>query len=482
MKVAISYPPLPKAKGHPTLGQNRQFQYFSHPSFIYPLVPAWAATLLQANGFDVIWNDALAEGWSYAQFLHFFSTEKPDLMAIETKTPVIKQHWEIITTLKEINPATQIVLMGDHVTALPGESLENSLVDYVLTGGDYDFSLLSLARHLRDGEAPPRGLWYREGEAIKNSGPFVLNRDLDSLPLIDRDLTRWTLYGEHLFKKRPATYTMAGRDCPYGRCTFCAWTTLYPRFRVRHPASLLTEIEFLIERYGVKEIFDDTGTFPAGGWLKTFCQGMIEQGYNRQIKFSVNMRMGVLSQAQYDLMGQAGFRVLKFGLESASQDTLNRLRKGTTVPQIIESCKMAKQAGLEVHLTTMVGYPWESREDAQRTLDLAREMLTAGYADMLQATLVIPYPGTVLFAEAQENDWLRFADWERYDMSKPVLRSPIPDPELLALVRGLYRSFLTPQFIWRKALSIRSPADIGFFWRAGLAVLGHLRDFGRLYR
>ena len=71
MKVMISYPPISKEKGCPTLGQNRQFQYFRSPTYIYPVVPATAATLLKENGFEVIWNDCIAEDWSYDKFLNF---------------------------------------------------------------------------------------------------------------------------------------------------------------------------------------------------------------------------------------------------------------------------------------------------------------------------------------------------------------------------------------------------------------------------
>jgi radical SAM superfamily enzyme YgiQ (UPF0313 family) len=178
-------------------------------------------------------------------------------------------------------------------------------------------------------------------------------------------------------------------------------------------------------------------------------------------------------------MAAAGFRLLKFGLESANQDTLDRLRKGTTVEQIVESCRMAKAAGLTVHLTTMVGYPWESRADAMKTLDLCRTLLAAGDADMLQATIAIPYPGTPLFAEAREKGWLRTTDWDRYDMRAPVLKCPIPDDELKHLTQGLYRAFLSPRFIARTLMKVRSVNDLKFIGRAGRAVAGHLRDFAR---
>ena len=67
--------------------------------------------------------------------------EKPDLFAFETKTPVIKQHWKLVDKLKELFPDMEIVLMGDHVTSFPKESMENSNIDFVLCGGDFDFAL-----------------------------------------------------------------------------------------------------------------------------------------------------------------------------------------------------------------------------------------------------------------------------------------------------------------------------------------------------
>ena len=481
MKISISYPPLESNKGVPLLGQNRQFQWFSHPCYIYPMVPAYAATLLKENGYDVSWDDGIAEELNLSEYLERMERERPDLIAIETKTPVVKIHWKIIEKIKEILPESKIVLMGDHVTALPEESMKESRVDFVLTGGDYDFLLLNLCNHLTKGEALEPGVWFRENNSIKNTGKFELNHDLNSLPFIDRDLTKWQLYSEKNgnYKRTPGTYTMVGRDCWWGRCTFCSWTTTYPKFRTRSPESLLDEIGMLIERYKVKEIFDDTGTFPAGKWLEKFCNGMIERGYNKKIYFSCNMRFGILKQEQYNLMKKAGFRMLLFGLESANQATLDRLDKGIKVGDITEGCKMAKKAGLEPHLTVMVGYPWETKEDATRTLGLAKELFGKGYADTLQATVVIPYPGTPLFDECKKNGWLKTEDWPQYDMREGVMKSSLTEDEIKEFTQGLYKIFLTPRYVTRKLVSIRSMDDLYFIKKGVEAVIGHLKDFSQ---
>jgi radical SAM superfamily enzyme YgiQ (UPF0313 family) len=326
-------------------------------------------------------------------------------------------------------------------------------------------------------------VWFRShGGFVASKAAPPARVDPDELPFIDRELTRWDLYGEHLFHK-PCTYTMVGRDCWRPRCTFCSWTTLWPRFRTRSPESLLDEIEAILERLPVREIFDDTGTFPVGAFLRRFCRGMIERGIAGRVRFSCNMRINALTREECDLMAAAGFRVVKFGIESASQRTLDRLDKGTTVEDLVRGCRDAKAAGLAPHLTTMLGYPWETRDDARRTLDLARRLLHDGFADTLQATVVIPYPGTPLFDEAERCGWLTYGRrWEHYDMTRPVMRTPIEDAEIMDMVKSLYGSCLSVPFVARKLVALRSLQDVRYLARAARAVSGHILDFARQRR
>ena len=480
MKVFISYPPLEDARGIPLLSQNRQFQWFNNPTYIYPMVPAYAATMLKEDGFEVIWDDAIAESKSYKDWFLNLIKEEPDLIAIETKTPVIKRHWQIIDELKNSSPGTKIVLLGDHVTAMPEESLGASQADFLLTGGDYDFLLLNLCRYLNgSAESLEPGIWYRHKGQILNTGGFALNHDLQRLPFIDRDLTRWQLYSEKNgnYKRLPGTYTMAGRDCWWGKCTFCSWVSLYPKYRLRPYENLLDEIGLLIDQYGIKEIMDDTGTFPAGQWLRDFCQGMIDRGYNKKIAFDCNMRPGILKAEDYQLMGKAGFRLILFGLESANQETLDRINKGVRADDIIKDCQMAKRAGLQPHITVMVGYPWEDKSQVKNTLRLAANLFKQGLVDTLQATIVIPYPGTPLFDECKKNQWLITEEWDRYDMREPVMKSPLSPEELKKATQQLYKAFISPRFIARKVLAIRGLDDLKFLYRAAKSVLGHLKDF-----
>lgn len=452
MRLAICYPPIPSAKGTPLLSQNRQFQWFDRPTAIYPVVPASAATLLRAHGHEVLWLDGIARGLSPEAFWRELEGWGPDAVFVETKTPVVKFHWAWARELKRRLPRCRLLFAGDHVSALPEETRRNAPVDVALRGGDYDFALLAWA----------------EGRDV----PV----DLAALPQIDRGLTRWRdyAYRNGNFLRTPGAYLMSARDCWHGRCTFCSWAALYPAYRVRPVPHVLDEVGGLVG-LGVREIMDDAGSQPTGDWLRAFCEGLLSRGYARRVRIDCNQRFGALTAADYRLMRRAGYRMVLFGVESANQATLDRLRKGIAVEQIREGARLAAEAGLHVHLTLMFGYPWETPEEARRTAALGRELLRRGHAHTLQATWLVPYPGTPLFRELQAAGGLLTEDWDAYDMRGPVMRCPLSEAEVKALVAHAYRGHLQPRPLLRAAA--RAAAHPGYLLKSARALLGHLRDF-----
>ncbi|MBL7169526.1 MAG: radical SAM protein [Candidatus Aenigmarchaeota archaeon] len=482
MKVSISFPPIPGIKGTPMIYQNRQYFVKHEPCYIYPMIPAHAATQLKENSHEVIWDDGIATKKSYGKWLSDLEKKNPEIIALETKTPVVKKHWKIIDDIKRRIPEAKIVLIGDHVTALPEESIKKSKVDYVLTGGDFDFLLTNLANHLEKKEKLEKGIYFRQGKKIKNTGKFELKHNLNNLSFIDRDLTKWKLYSKDNgnYKKVPGTYTMVGRDCWHrinGGCSFCSWTTLYPTFRTRSPESLVKEMNMLIDEYGVKTIFDDTGTFVIGNWLRKFCKLAIENEFKKEIMIGCNMRFNACSFEDYKLMKKAGFSMLLFGLESANQKTLDRLNKGLTVEQIKDSCMKAAKAGLEPHITIMFGHPWETKKDALKTLELGKYLLRKGHASTMQATIITPYPGTRLFEQAKNKGWLKTFDWDDYDMVNLVMKTKASEGDLRKMVQEMYKIAFNPEFLIRKLLSLRTLDDLKFYWDAFKGVIGHIRDF-----
>tara|TARA_Y100000310_G_scaffold251425_1_gene257899 strand:- start:540 stop:2117 length:1578 start_codon:yes stop_codon:yes gene_type:complete len=487
MKAMVGYPPTISQKGTPLLSQNRQFQYFEVPTFLFPVVMGTAATMARdKHGHDVIWADAIAEYLNWEKYAELIRKEKPEVYFFETKAPVVKKHWAAVKKMKEEFPDLKIVMCGDHVSYAPGESMENCPIDYVINGGYFDFAFCELLDALEKGGKIPKGIWHRKKGKIVDHGRYQFKGKLDDAPIIDRKLTKNHNYQKEFnLKGRPLAYIMSGRDCWYGKCTFCIWDhALYPRgtFGVRSPENVLEEVKYLVDEMGVREIFDDCGTITVGPWLEKFCKLMIESGYNKKVMYSCNMRFGAANAKMYGLMKKAGFRLLKYGLESGCQKTIDKLDKGTKIHEIIPSCRDAKKAGLTVHLTMMVGYPWETKEDAMETFKLAKKLMIKGHADVLQSTVIVPYPGTPLYKEGMDKEWFRFdpTDYERFDMTEPVFKTPgIHPQEIQSICQQNYKIYFDPRYVFQHLKRIKTMEDIRYTWNGAKAAIGHVKDFAR---
>jgi radical SAM superfamily enzyme YgiQ (UPF0313 family) len=453
-RVIFAVPPVKSDKGYPTASQNRQFQYFKDPTFIYPIIPATAASMMLTGKHEVLWLDAIAEMMDEVEFGQIIIQHPPDFLIFEANTPLINRYYEIINGIKDNLPNIKIILCGEHVTALPEEPRQKCKADYFIEGGKWYYEAYKIV----------------SGEAWDKTKP---------LPHIHRENTRWWLYAYRNgnFKFIPGTYIMAAHDCWHRPgCTFCSWANYHKDFFVRPVEDVLLEIEGLIEM-GFKEIFDDSGTFPTGEWLNVFCKEMTRRKYNNYISFGCNMRFGALGEQDYIQMAKAGFRMILWGFESANQETLNRLNKGYDVKMVSRDLILAKAAGLQSHLTIMFGYPWETYLDAKRTYDMARWLLLKNWAFSAQATICIPYPGTVLFDQCKDEGLLLTENWDEYDMSRPVMKVSFPEKELFRFQRGIYNLAYHPRFMLNKLMAVRDWEDFKYYMRVGRKIYDRFGNF-----
>lgn len=458
--VIFATPPLKNPKGYATISQNRQFQWLKDPFLAYPIIPAQCATMLMALGHRVIWLDALAEELNDVEFGRAIVQIMPQYLVFEASTPVIKRYYEIIDGIKKHLKDIKIILCGDHVSAMSEEEINKCRADYLIKGGAWHYEVFKI---------------------INDEVPWPEHKPL---PMIERTQTRWWLYGykNGNFKYLPGTYIMSAYDCWYRKCRFCSWAQYHKNYHVKSVNEVLCEVDKLVEM-GFKEIFDDSGTFPTGDWLREFCKAVVDLGYNKHVAFGCNMRFGALEKQDFELLAQAGFRMILWGLESVNQKTLDKLDKGYKIKSVMDDLIMAKAAGLESHVTTMFGYYWESYEEAKRTYNMVRWMLRKGWAASAQATLCIPYPNTPLWQECKEAGMLKTERWENYDMTKPVMKVPFNEKELFKFQRGIYNTAYHPEFILRKLLSIRSFDDFKYFLRIGRKIydrFGQFHDTGKV--
>ena len=292
------------------------------------------------------------------------------------------------------------------------------------------------------GELETYALGSLADKVIRND--FDISIDFEKLPFPDRNFTdaknlRWQSYGNYKF--HPATHSMVSNLCWYGKCTFCIDTYKLEHGEARGLRSVdhfLEEIDDLIAN-GYKECFDDSGTFPMAKWLHEFCEKMISSGRNTKIVLGCNLKP---IKADFKLMKEAGFRFVLVGVESANQETLDKIKKGQKADEAVEVLKSMAKAGLEPHLTSMFGYPWEDHKQAMNTVNLIHYLLKKGYVKTAQASVYSP-PRTA------------------------------PDPKSPGhkYVPMIYDAYKSPQFWIRKLQDIRQLEDITYLFRGARLVV-----------
>lgn len=482
--MAILYPPIHKEGRLPTLGQNRQFKFTNTPeSFPPPIVPAYSATMLKEDGHKVFWHDGIINRIPIDDYNKSLYNFKPDLVVIETKTPIIRRHWKYIENLKK-NMDTKAVLVGDHVSWNPKESMQKSKADFVVTSGDYDYGIRSICRHIADGEKMLGGIWFRKGGKVRNTGPARLVEDLDTLPFIDWDLIGCDYHEAYLY--RPTGYIMTGRGCgggPRGTgcCTFCIWQhTLWKlKARLRSPAHVAEEIAQMTKKYRFKEIFDDneSGAIYSKKWLAQFYKEVKDRGLNGEVILSANSRADNFDDETCELLKKTGFRLMKVGLESGSNETLKRINKKETVEHISTGIKNAKDHGLRIKITTMTGFPWETEADVQKTFYVTRKLMLykAQFGDCLQSSVLVSYPGTPFYYQALKNDWFAVDpyNYDEYDMSKPILKCSY---DAMAWCEKIWKIHKDPLFVLRSLVTMRSLSDVRVALVGLRSLQGHEED------
>ena len=263
----------------------------------------------------------------------------------------------------------------------------------------YPAHLAAYATYLRD-----QGHIVQWGEDVwdqNNDFDQIIDSDLqipvnfEDLPFPDRVFTdsmnpRYLKYGN--YKKSRGTHYLSSNLCWWGKCTFCVDTQRLKEGEhrgVRSVDHVLSEIDDCI-RIGHNEAFDDAGTIPIGDWLTEFCNKMISSGRNKKIMLGCNLKPISEKVVPFKLMKEAGFRFILVGVESANQATIDKIKKGQESNKVIENMKAMNDAGLEVHLTSMFGYEWETHEDAMRTVNEIHFLLKKGYVKTAQASVYMP--------------------------------------------------------------------------------------------
>ena len=418
---------------------------------VFPLGLGYIASVLREDEFEVEVIDINAYRWGKREVEEKIENADFDVAGIGAIVTVYGYVKWLIEVIKKKHAGKKIVVGGSVGTSIPHIILGKTGADIVCMG-EGEATVVELMKALEEREEALHdvdGIWFRtqNGKVFRNR-PRQSIRDLDPLPW-----PAWDLFPMDIYLKNPVgapnrnkwidggangavplSMNINGtRGCPY-KCIYCYHDFMGLRYRYRSPESIIKEMRFLHDAYGVNYFhFTDDEYCLRKDFIYVFCKKLRKE-FDNGITWGCAGRVNLITEDLIATMADAGCILIGYGIESGSQKMLDAMKKNVTVKQAKEAVRLTKKYLGWADCSFMIGTPGENRETIQETIDFCKEMELTPEVIFF----ITPYPGTELYRMAREQGKIRDEEEYLLDLGEQgeklrVNFSELSDEELMDL-------------------------------------------------
>jgi radical SAM superfamily enzyme YgiQ (UPF0313 family) len=363
--------------------------------------------------------------------------------------------------LKDHDPKVFVSAGGPYPIAVRERCLMQGPGFDAAVTGEGERTVVEMVERLARGQglAGVQGVTFREGSAIRVNPPRPLMRDLDQLPFPDRSLlgeAQRYLPPPAMYRRKPVAVVLTSRGCNR-RCIYCFQIDKERKTGIRYRSveNVLEEIALCL-RQGFREIKFIDDTFAEN---RERAMRLCAEIRRRRLDFTW-FASACVNQVDRELLlafKEAGCWAILFGVESGVQKNLNTLRKGTTLAQVRNAVRWAKEVGLKVQTTFMFGIPGETYQEALQTIDLACELAP----DMASFHAIVPFPGTHLHDHVDAYGTLSEDLRDFTYQGAAFVPRTMTREQIRELRQRAYRTFYSrPSFLVRKVAGMRSAGEL----------------------
>ena len=415
-----------------------------------PLSISWVAAIARRAGHEVTIIDARTLNLSKEEVCERLQAFAPDIMGFMMTTYMFQDTLEWIRYLKK-RLDIPVLIGGYNLRVYPEASLSHPEIDYgVIEHALETVPMLFAALEGRGELKDVPGLVYKKDGAIVMNPPRPVN--FEDFPNPARDLLPNALYAEFPTERKNFTVMITSLGCPYG-CSFCeAGRTAY---NPRSPMTVVDEMEECYERYGVREIdiFDYTFTADKKRTM-AICREM------RRRKLDILWACRSRIDVDRELLGEmraAGCGRIYYGIESGSQEILDRINKGITLQQVRETVGHTRKLGMKALGFFLIGAPGETERTVRQTVRFARSL----DLEYVQFSKCLAKPLTPLWEEMKRQTGRDYwEDWVRgLEEDRPLPRpwTELSNEEVDRLAKWAYVKYHSRfLFLLRSTLRVKS--------------------------
>lgn len=309
--------------------------------------------------------------------------------------------------LRQQFPTTTVIMGGVGATAFYDMILQQGGADFIVLR-EGDDVLPALLRSLRNPERVPGIAWLASSGEVRVNDPAPLPSPLDNYPFPDRTLVDLRRYHEigrpfgFVKEKRFGTTLLTSRGCPM-HCSFCTAALVHGRkFRSRSASNVLSEIQYLVEKFGIEElrIIDETFTLDKSR-TNEILDGIINRRYNKSLSWTCPNGLFIesLDEKTIDKMQESNCHSVALAVESGnpfvSKNIVNKTIDHEKAEKIIKH--FTENTDIMVCVYYIIGFPGETKTDILDTLNFANRMKTHNAT----ISILMPYPRTAVFETAR---------------------------------------------------------------------------------
>ena len=341
----------------------------------------------------------------------------------------------IAAALKSRFPHTPLLMGGVYPSTQPQLAL-TSEADYVVVGeGENVVTGISEGKQLEQ----LQGVYTRDQRATLFE-PAAPVEDLDTLPFPDCSVPHIEQYWRVSPRTRTSCASMiTSRGCPFD-CEFCS---IHPvcgwKWRARSADNVLEEIHYLAAGHNIQmiEIEDDNFTLNRKRTV-AILNGIVELNKKRHLDWAVpnGLRIDTLDEETIALMKKSNCKFINIPLEHGDREMLRIMNKKLDVEKAYDVIKLCLKYDIEVRVFVLVGYPGETAERFERSIDFLKRIHLLGKI-IIVPLKAQPYPGTRLLDRCRNEG----AVWDPY-YDNFLVRKDIMNTEDTA--------FITDEFDYRE--------------------------------